>query len=263
MRATWLTDLHLNFIEEDDLARFLKAVSQERPDVILITGDTGESTDVVGFVDRLSRMAPVYFVLGNHDFYGSSFADVRARARETRGWLPSLGPVRLTGSTTLIGVDGWGDARCGNLESRIKLADWSWIRDLEGLASGPSRQRVEALNTCGSNEAATLRQQLARIEPSDELVVLTHVPPFAEACWHEGNQSEPDWLPWFTCIAVGDVLLEYAARVPSTRITVLCGHCHGRGEYQAAANLMIRTGGWTRGQKDYGNPIVQASWDLE
>lgn len=35
-----------------------------------------------------------------------------------------------------------------------------------------------------------------------------HVPPFREASWHQGRISDDDWLPHFTCKAVGDVLRE-------------------------------------------------------
>lgn len=259
MRATWLTDLHLNFLEPAELTCFLETVAGERPDVVLVSGDTGEANDVVELIEQLAHIAPVYFVLGNHDFYRSSIAEVRERAAATRRWLPALGPVRLTDATCLVGVDGWGDARCGNLASRIKLADWQWIRDLDGL---PVPQRIAALRSLGEQEAATLREQLARVEPSPELLVLTHVPPFAEACWHDGQISEPDWLPWFTCLAVGDVLRDHASRHPATQISVLCGHTHGRGEYQAAPNLIVRTGGWPPRKTGYGNPIVQATWRL-
>lgn len=106
-----------------------------------------------------------------------------------------------------------------------------------------------------------LRAQLARTD-ARELIVLTHVPPFPEACWYEGKQSSPDWLPWFTCVAVGDVLREHARAHPQTSITVLCGHTHGRGEYRAAENLLVRTGGWCPGQRSYGNPIVQETIDV-
>lgn len=39
------------------------------------------------------------------------------------------------------------------------------------------------------------------------LLLVTHVPPFKEACWHEGRISDDDFLPHFTSQAVGDVLL--------------------------------------------------------
>jgi len=259
VRATWLTDLHLNFLDEDHVARFIAAVGQELPDVILITGDTAECSDLVGFLDRLTRVAPIFFVLGNHDFYGSTITETRRRARATKQWLPSIGPIRLTDATMLIGVDGWGDARCGNLESQVTLADWQWIRDFQGQKR---QQRIDTLRSLGTHEAGILQEQLGRLEPSRELLVLTHVPPFAEACWYNGRQSEPDWLPWFTCIAVGEVLLEYARGRPSSAITVLCGHSHGRGEFRPVDNLLVRTGGWLPGEPDYGNPVIQTTWSL-
>jgi hypothetical protein len=259
VRATWLTDLHLNFLEEDHLGRFIAAVKQEAPDILLITGDTAESSDLVGLLDRLAQVAPMFFVLGNHDFYGSTIAETRRRVRETTRWLPSVGPIQLTDATSLVGIDGWGDARCGNLRSRVTLSDWRLIGELQGQIS---QQRIDTLRSLGALEAGALQEQLGRLAPSPELLVLTHVPPFADACWYNGRQSEPDWLPWFTCIAVGEVLLEYARQQPLTKITVLCGHTHGRGEYRPVDNLLVRTGGWPPGEPDYGHPVIQATWSL-
>ncbi|HEU4728757.1 MAG TPA: metallophosphoesterase [Kofleriaceae bacterium] len=257
MRVTWLTDVHLNFLDERRLDEFLETVAHEHPDLLLVTGDTAESADLIDAIDRLTAIAPVYFVLGNHDFYRSSIVEVRDRARATHRWLPSVGPVRLTDATALVGVDGWGDARCGDLDSQVMLADWRFIRELTGLSASA---RIDALQALGTQEAGALRNQLARLAPARELIVLTHVPPFAEACWYNGKRSSPEWLPWFSCIAVGEVLLEHARRCPDSHITVLCGHTHGRGEYRAADNLLVRTGGWAPGKTEYGNPIIQASW---
>ena len=259
VRVTWLTDLHLSFLHEPRLGAFVDTVARERADLLLIGGDTAESASLLGFIGLLRQIAPVYFVLGNHDFYGSSIAEVREQCRATQRWLPSAGPIRLTPATTLVGIDGWGDARCGDLRSRIELSDWRWIRDLQGLSSP---ERGDALRALGTQEAAALSAQLAALEPPPALLVLTHVPPFAASCWHNGKQSEPAWLPWFTCIAVGEVLLTYARQHPSTSITVLCGHTHGRGEYRALDNLIVRTGGWPPGEPDYGHPLVQATWSV-
>ena len=263
MRATWLTDLHLSFCNEATLEAFYTAVHLERPDLVFVTGDTGESTNVFEFVDELERVsgARVYYVLGNHDYYGSSIDRVRERATKTSGWLPSLDAVKLTDTTTLVGIDGWGDAKCGNSASKVKLSDWQAIRDLDMLMHCPSQKRVAVLQSLGVREGEQLAAKLATVE-ARELVVLTHVPPFAEACWYEGKQSSPDWLPWFSCLSVGEVLREFARTHRTTRITVLCGHTHGRGEYQAAPNLLVRTGGWEPGERSYGNPIVQDSFDI-
>ncbi|HEV7559498.1 MAG TPA: phosphoesterase, partial [Kofleriaceae bacterium] len=176
-------------------------------------------------------------------------------------WLPASTPVWLTERTVMVGVDGWGDARCGNLESKVQLSDWQLIEDFK--ASRYDRPaRIQLLQDLGDIEAAALRETLAEIPESDEMLVLTHVPPFPEACWYNGEQSEPAWLPWFTCVATGEVLAEHAAQNPNTRITVLCGHTHGAGSYEAMPNLVVRTGGWPPNVEGYGNPIVQTTLEL-
>jgi hypothetical protein len=84
------------------------------------------------------------------------------------------------------------------------------------------------------------------------VIVLTHVPPYAEATWHEGRQSNGQWLPHFSCKATGDVLLAAADAYPKGELLVLCGHTHGAGEVQMRPNLRVITGGAV-----YGHPAVQ------
>lgn len=263
VRATWLTDVHLNFLRPLALRAFYDRLNAERPEVVLLSGDIAESDSVVRFVDEIAAEtgAPTYFVLGNHDYYRSSIRAVRdelSRRHGTRAkWLPAIAPVQLTASTVLVGVDGWGDARAGDPEgSNVLLSDWHAIDELKrGLVD--RAHRIETLRRLGANDARTLRDLLARVPASERLVVVTHVPPFVEACWHEGKISEPAWLPWFTCIATGEVLVEHARAHPAQQMLVLCGHTHGDGVYRPLPNLEVRTGG-----AKYGAPAVQATIDL-
>ena len=84
------------------------------------------------------------------------------------------------------------------------------------------------------------------------MVVLTHVPPFAEACWHEGKRSDPEWLPWFTCVAMGTMLRRVAEEHPSVRFEVYCGHTHSSGVHRERENLVVHSG---RGR--YGTTFVE------
>ncbi len=79
--------------------------------------------------------------------------------------------------------------------------------------------------------------------------MLTHVPPFREASWYDGQISPDEWLPNTTCKAIGDLLREVAQANPSGRLKVLCGHTHGSGQAQIEANLAVTTQG-----ASYGNP---------
>src|SRR5260221_2548987 len=69
VRATWLTDIHLNFLRPLALRAFYDRVREQQPNVLLVTGDIGEADSVARFVEELSAIAPIYFVLGNHDYY--------------------------------------------------------------------------------------------------------------------------------------------------------------------------------------------------
>jgi hypothetical protein len=205
---------------------------------------------------------PVYFVLGNHDFYGGSIAEVRtAVTTRSRGsarlhWLRDAGVITLAPGVALVGVDGWADARVGDYDrSTVQLNDYVLIRELAGLSAIERRRRLECL---GDEEASLLDGKLrAALESHARVIVGTHVPPFAQAAWHEGRQSDDEWLPHFSCKACGDVLLSAAESNPQKEILVLCGHTHGSGEVQVTPNLRVITGG-----AEYGEPAVQQVLEL-
>ncbi|WP_426350913.1 metallophosphoesterase [Alloiococcus sp. CFN-8] len=71
IRITHLTDLHNSQFGDTNKKLILK-VTEERPDIILITGDIlnydDENTDIaVCLISDLSKIAPVYLSMGNHE----------------------------------------------------------------------------------------------------------------------------------------------------------------------------------------------------
>jgi 3',5'-cyclic AMP phosphodiesterase CpdA len=259
VKLAWATDIHLNFIGADEVEAFAHTIAARAPDALLVSGDIAEAPSLADGLLALARVLarPIYFVLGNHDFYYGGIAEVRAQAAALGQrspwlrWLPRAGVVPLAPGTALVGHDGWGDGRLGSgARSRVMLNDFIAIRDLMGLTD---QQRFARLAALGDEAAHHLRATLpAALETHAHALVLTHVPPFTEACWHEGRTSGEDWLPFFTCKAVGDVLLEIAAARPDRRVTVLCGHTHGSGRARLLPNLEVLTGG-----AEYGAPALQ------
>lgn len=259
MKLAWATDIHLNFVSEDETARFCEAVDQTGADRLLITGDIAESHDLgpfLGFMaDRLGR--PIDFVLGNHDFYGGRIADVRAamaettRAISTLNWLPESGVIDLGSGVALIGHDGWGDGRLGDFaSSTIRLNDYRLIGELAGLDHTTLGQTLGRL---GDEAAAHFRHILPKaLEQHRTILVATHVPPFREACIFKGRISNDEWMPHFSCAAVGRVLAEIMADHPNQRMLVLCGHVHSSGIAQIRPNLVVLTG-----SAEYRRPEVQ------
>jgi Icc-related predicted phosphoesterase len=259
-RLAWLTDIHLEFLDPAEVMDFCRVVARVSPDAILIGGDIGNATSVEGFLTLLAGQwqKPIYFVLGNHDFYRGSIAQVRAtaaRLAETSPWLHWLtisGVVALTPNTGLIGHGSWGDGRMGSAErSQTVLNDYFQIQEFFGLS--PSEWFAQ-LNALGDEAASHLQDLLPQaLSRFRRLLLLTHVPPFKESCWHEGRIADDDFLPHFTCSAVARVLAETMPRYPDRHLTVLCGHTHGQGKVQIMSNLLVKTGG-----AEYGFPSLQA-----
>ena len=258
MRLLWLTDLHLNFVDPARLSAFLGEIVDVRAEAAIITGDIGEARDVTDYLMRLddALQIPIYFVLGNHDFYFGSIAEVRARVvelcrqRPRLRYLVNTGAVSLAPKLGLVGHDGWADARLGDYErSLVMMNDYKLIQELAPFGKADRWPRLKAL---GDEAAAFLARELPLVLDKHEHVVLaTHVPPFREACWHEGAISDDEWAPHFSCQATGLAILDTMRRFPERRLTVLCGHTHGVGECQPLPNVRVLTGGAM-----YGAPRV-------
>ncbi len=259
-RLAWLSDLHLDFVASDTaIVALCDDVVAMQPDGVLISGDIGKAATLERHLRlieaRLQR--PIYFVLGNHDFYGGSISGVRSRVEALCGrsrwlhWLPTAGLVPLGQDTWLIGHDSWGDGRLGSgSRSPFVLNDYYCIADFQGLSIDGWFERMAAL---GDEAAAFLRDILPRaFESRPKVVLLTHVPPFREAAWHLGQPSSDDAAPHFACKAVGDLLVDVMTARPACTMTVLCGHTHSPGVVRVLPNLEVVTAA-----AEYGAPRVQ------
>jgi 3',5'-cyclic-AMP phosphodiesterase len=268
-RLAWLTDLHLNFLPYVQVDEFLGRVESLATDAILVTGDISEARELGRMLRHIAEhlQRPVYFVLGNHDFYHGSIREVRAtatRACEEAGaagrlrYLTAMPePVELTPTVGLIGHDGWADARIGDYErSLVMMNDYRLIAE---LAAHGKRDRWPILQALGDEAAQHIRDVLpVALVRYQQVLLATHVPPLREACWHDGRPSDDEWAPHFTCKAMGDAILEIMRDFPQRQLTVFCGHTHSPGECRPLPNVQILTGG-----AKYGGPTVQRVLELQ
>lgn len=265
MRVVWATDIHLNFLGAKERASFFSSICDRQPDAVFVTGDIAEAPSLKRLLDemRLAIQMPLYFVLGNHDFYYGSISQVRNSlehwCQEQSGliYLSTTGLVELTPTTALVGHDGWGDGRYGNYDlSPVRLSDQELIADFQDLDRDAVLGKLHAL---GDEAASYLREVLDKALASyRQVICLTHVPPFKEACWYQGKMGNDDWLPYFACQAVGEVLLNVSRERPDCHITALCGHTHHAGIVQLRPHLRVITG-----SAEYGAPCIQSTFDLE
>src|SRR5712692_8185962 len=101
-RIGWVTDLHLDWVERPRRFEFYKTLQAAGLDALLIGGDIGLAQTLPSLLSEIEEAidAPIYCVLGNHDFCGSSIAAVRNQVRRHAAsrltWLTSAGVVKLS-----------------------------------------------------------------------------------------------------------------------------------------------------------------------
>ena len=195
MRLGWLTDIHLNFVDSDVRCALYDLVCQ-RCDGVVITGDIGESDSVVQYLSEMAGelARPIYFVLGNHDFYRGSIARTRELVTQAASrsdhlhYLTAGGVIELTSKTALIGHDGWADDRLGDFAaSEVILNDFLLIDELRMWRSNHDLDKDALrpiLQTLADEAACQLKTSLAAAAAEhSRVIVATHVPPFRQSMW--------------------------------------------------------------------------------
>jgi len=263
MRIAWLTDIHLNFLTDKQRQRFYNKILAASTQGIFITGDVTEAPKLE---DRLKEMSdvlqqPVYFVLGNHDYYRGYVAPIRKsmaqlmREDSNLHWLTGRGPVRLLNGTWVLGVDGWADGRYGDFENTsVSLNDCYFIGELrEAFVQGRSDLLLK-MQALAENDARLLQQQWQSIQKEEitSVMILVHIPPFQEVAVYRGKQCDQNYLPLFSSKILGETIQKIASAHPNISFTVLCGHTHGEATYQVAHNLLAKLG-----KASYGQPAIQ------
>ncbi len=270
MRLAWLTDIHLNFLNDTKRRHFLESI-KEWADVLAISGDIGESHDLAQYLLEMDEVIqkPIYFVLGNHDFYRGSITKTRQRIAQLvseakhLNYLTTMGIAGLSPQTAIIGHDGWPDGRLGDFQgTEVILNDHLLIDEITQWYKNGVLDKVGLSNTMISlaNEAAHHFEHVLTeaVSKYPTIIAVTHVPPFKEAAWYQGKISGDDYLPYFACKIVGDVLKKVMQSNPQSNLLVLCGHTHSGGEVQILPNLQVLTG-----EAKYGEPVVERVLEVE
>jgi len=264
MKLIWLTDIHLNFLDEEIRLRFYKEIREKNGDAILITGDIAEAPSITDFLKEMESEInkPIYFVLGNHDYYRGQIDAVKKSIENLTEdssllhWLPASGAQCLTNEVVLIGQDAWADGRYGDyINSTVVLNDSRMIIDLFQAKILGKMALLEKMQSLADRDAkqleVDLKKSIEAYKPK-KIIVLTHVPPFENVCLHEGEKTDSGYLPFFASKAIGDVLLKFAEKHSTVEFLVLCGHTHSQACYQVSGNLMVKVG-----KAEYYQPEIQ------
>jgi len=262
-RYAWATDIHLDFLANrpEQLIQFAESLVKGDPTGVLLTGDISTAKGLILHLSAIEKIVqrPVYFVLGNHDYYGSSIEQVRKQMKELTNvspflrYMPLMPYYALTPSTAVIGHDAWYDANCGDWKrSTFGMVDWTAIHEFKQVNKDKAKivELARQLAVEGVNHVQEGIKKAVRYHKN--IVILTHYPPFAETHIHEGRVGDDRAQPWFTNKMMGDMLLQAAAAFPNHTFTLLAGHTHGKFTGKIKENLIVNVGA-----AEYYNPQLQ------
>lgn len=263
MKLAWLTDIHLNFLDQEKRELFYKEIVKCNCDAILISGDIAEAPSLIELLNEMAAQTDkiIYFVLGNHDYYKGQIDEMReaitalSKTHQLLRWIPACKTQLLENNTALVGHDGWADGRLGDYyNSKVSLNDSRMIADLFQQRVLSMDHLLQKMQQLADDDAEQLKIQIdaAVNMRAKKIIVVTHVPPFKEASIYKGKISDDGYLPFFTSKATGDVLMQAATENPEIKFLVLCGHTHGAANYSPLHNLTVKAGA-----AEYYKPAVQ------
>lgn len=266
-RLIWCTDVHLDFLSENLIDEFIDKLAMI-PDVMgyVFSGDIATSTNVRYVLSRMDHVLwhPVYFVLGNHDYYGSSIKNMRnsmvnlTHASRNLRYLTTLkDPCWVTPKVAIVGHDCWYDAKFGNPRSGFILNDWRFIGEFIYARSCNHSDEISeiiklSIQLADQGVEHIQRSAIKAIEMgASKIIIVSHPVPFQEVHFHRGQLGDENAAPWYVCKSLGEMLLDLHQQYPNVEFLSLAGHTHGECELSIDKNLKVMVGGST-----YGNPDV-------
>jgi predicted MPP superfamily phosphohydrolase len=252
----WMSDLHLDQTTVENCRKLLRELKITDFDAAIITGDTAASATLVNHLESLavaSAPRPVFIVLGNHDFYGSSLEKTHTAVRTLCHRISNLhhlqdhGSVLLNNHTVLIGHSGWADARTGwGHNTCIKSPDHWCIDEFRKLDQA---KRFELMAELGNKSTRCIRQNLnTALRKAETLIVATHVPAFQTSALYNGTPCGPCHTPHYVHSSLGGLLIGAARNNREKHFLALSGHTHSAMSEHVLDNLESWVAGTTKGR---------------
>ena len=244
----WLSDLHLDAVKEEHRVKFYTRLHKANGARVVISGDISDARNLSRHLSELAEACaprPLYFVLGNHDYFGSSFTrvhDMVSSLCKKHSNLHHLGHgeiIPLGDHEALIGHGGWADGRAGHgVKSKARNPDFWSIEDFMGR---DWKSCYEFMAARGRESGSYFEKLLPRALSSHcHVWVVTHVPPFTQAASWNGKLCNYDFQPHYTNVSLGFTLWEMSKVFPSATMTILAGHTHSEANLLLRPNLRIR-----------------------
>lgn len=253
----WATDIHLNYFSDEYISNFGKSLAKDyKAKGLIISGDISLGNKLERNLKTLSDAVqmPIYYVLGNHDYWYSSFAEIDAlvdRLSSDSGLIDlNKSIVKINDSTALTGFTGWYDCKFGKINPEVKMSDWIKISDYLD-------QDYLNVSINRSNKYLDFKDRLSTIKDSgfDNQIIVTHFPPFEKLI-----KGKKEAKPFYGSSIAGDTLLSIKNQY--SKIVCLSGHTHNRATYQVG-NLSCYVGEACRGKPSLAGTINEDTLEVK
>lgn len=246
----WLTDTHFNFVSRPKLVEFFLYLKSKSPAGIFLTGDISTGPHIVHHLQWMSKIVdvPIYFVLGNHDYYRSSFLETEkaintlCQRNDNLFYLTNSIPISLNEHVAIIGDDGWYDAGWRDpFTSLVFIWDFFFIKDFRALFH--TYERMELVRQRARKAANHISYDLRKaFKDHSTVYLLTHFPPWPESIDKWGGLVEKFWMPYNSCKVMSDAIQATMEGLPDKNLIVLAGHTHRARVEQITHNIELRVG---------------------
>lgn len=264
MKIGWATDIHMDFPLMNAYNKFIQQINDADIAALLITGDISDGKSAKYLVELKQQVrVPIWFVLGNHDYYTGKKAQVtRELLRESIAgvpglcYLPDINSIKLNSEGEyLVGIDGWWDGFYGKMSvSKFAFNHFRLISDLDLIGSSVIKAKCREFADISNEMLSTKIDYLFQCIPAPKTIVIaTHYPPFCESSLYNGRWNEEFAASWFINGSLGQLLLKLAAAKPEVQFKVLCGHSHEHAFNSVTHNLVVITG-----EAEYAKPALNA-----
>jgi len=259
-RYIWLTDTHFNFLDQAALLGFFLSLEEKKADGIFLTGDVSTGPHLVKHLNLLEKVVktPVYFVLGNHDYYRATFSEIEnsmvelMQSNSRLHYLSVSDPISLSDDVAVIGHDGWYDAGWrAPVTPAIFVWDWYFIKDFRALFGTEERMNLVRARATKAMEFIIENLEKA-FKKHSTAYMLTHFPPWPEESDRFYGLLEKFWMPYNSSKMMADALVKIMEKYSDKKLVILAGHTHIKRKIQISSNIEMRVG-----DAEFGKPQIQ------
>lgn len=246
----WITDPHFNFSSPEQNKKFLEHVKGYNPAGIFLTGDISTGRELSSHLKLILGIldCPIYFVLGNHDYYRSSFAHIDyemsylSKRHGNLHYLNNEDPISLSEKVAVIGHNGWYDAGWRTpVFPFVFWADWYFIHDFRFHDSNADRMSLMKYKAEVATENLKIKLEKS-LKTHHTTYLLTHFPPWPEKIDKWGGLVETFWKPYNSCKVAADMISSVMKKHPDQKLIILAGHTHRQRYENISHNIELRVG---------------------